>query len=322
MKKIKSLIIATMFLVSLVVVITPMSAERTRESPSNPVSAGLPQGVPTQFMPYFQDFESGPGLWFTTGLWHLVGPGDTYQDYYSPTHSFWYGQDATGDYDTWIYDPWEEEWIPIANDGILISPPIYLSESAVLTFWTSWEIEAADPSGFDLMQVWVNDGTGDTLVLQLNPTWDPEDEFGYYSSAGYNTPRVWVHHTVDLSAYAGKTVLVKFYFDTDDEILNNYRGWYVDDVSIQRAPVRVNPIAAFMPVKNYHLRQVNTCLGCIEENLPEDVPEDVQTLLDEMQEHINNANTTGNSIYANNELLKALKCCEDIQEKLGITCPL
>jgi len=83
-----------------------------------------------------------------------------------------------------------------------------------------------------------------------------------------------------------------------------------------------NPIAAFLPVKNYHLRQVNTCLECIEENLPEDVPEDVQTLLDEMQEHINNANTTGNTIYANNELLKALKCAEDIQEKLGITCPL
>ena len=86
--------------------------------------------------------------------------------------------------------------------------------------------------------------------------------------------------------------------------------------------VFANPIAAFWPVAHHHLRQVNTCLGCIEENLPEDVPEDVQALLDEMQEHIDNANTTGNSIYANYELLKALKCCEDIQEKLGITCPL
>ena len=81
-------------------------------------------------------------------------------------------------------------------------------------------------------------------------------------------------------------------------------------------------VAAFSAVSNYHLRQVNTCLGCITDNLPEDVPEEVQVLLDEMQEHINNANTTGNSIYANNELLKAKKCCEDIQEKLGITCPL
>ena len=84
--------------------------------------------------------------------------------------------------------------------------------------------------------------------------------------------------------------------------------------------INASPIAAFMPVKNYHLAQVNAYLTCIEDNLPDEVPDDVQELLDEVQEHIDNANTTGNSIYANNELLKALKCCEDIQEKLGITC--
>jgi len=39
-----------------------------------------------------------------------------------------------------------------------------------------------------------------------------------------------------------------------------------------------------------------------------------------MQGHIDNANTTGNTIYANNELLKALKRAGEIQEKLGITC--
>jgi len=103
------------------------------------------------------------------------------------------------------------------------------------------------------------------------------------------------------------------------------RGDSVSDYVIYRPwtiRVTVNPIAAFMPVANYHLRQVNTCLECITENLPEDVPEDVQALLDEMQEHIDNANTTGNSIYANNELLKALKCAEEIEEKLDITCPL
>ena len=91
---------------------------------------------------------------------------------------------------------------------------------------------------------------------------------------------------------------------------------------IPRPRPTVNPIPAFRVIANHHLRQVNTCLGGIEEYLPEDVPQDVQTLLDEMQEHINNANTTGNTIYANNELLKALKCCEDIQEKLDITCAL
>jgi len=42
MKKIKGVIIAVMFLISLLVVITQVGAERTRESPSNPVGAGLP----------------------------------------------------------------------------------------------------------------------------------------------------------------------------------------------------------------------------------------------------------------------------------------
>jgi hypothetical protein len=82
----------------------------------------------------------------------------------------------------------------------------------------------------------------------------------------------------------------------------------------------INPVAAFMPVKSHHLTQVNAYLMCIEDNLPEDVPQDIQELLDLMQEHIDNANATGNTIYANNELLRALDLCEEIATELGITC--
>jgi parallel beta-helix repeat protein len=84
----------------------------------------------------------------------------------------------------------------------------------------------------------------------------------------------------------------------------------------------INPVAAFTPVTNYHLRMVTACQQCIEENLLDDIPENVQDLLDTMQAHLDNANITGNTIYANNELLKAVDCCEMIQEQLGITCDL
>ena len=78
----------------------------------------------------------------------------------------------------------------------------------------------------------------------------------------------------------------------------------------------VNPVAAFWPVAHYHLTQVNTLLGDIQDKLPDPVPDDIQNLLDEAQTHIDNANRTGNSIYANNELLKALKILNEILSKL------
>ncbi len=46
--------------------------------------------------------------------------------------------------------------------------------------------------------------------------------------------------------------------------------------------------------------------------LPSDVPKDIEEFLNKVQEHLNNANTTNNTIYANNELLKVIKLLEKI----------
>jgi len=46
------------------------------------------------------------------------------------------------------------------------------------------------------------------------------------------TMKVWQTITVDLSAYAGQSVTVKFEFDTVDSLYNSTEGVYLDDVTI------------------------------------------------------------------------------------------
>jgi len=76
----------------------------------------------TTSAPYYDDMENGTSDWTASGLWHQVDSGNPYVAYHSPTHSWWYGQDATGNYDTGT-----------ANSGDLVSPLIYIpSSEAVL----------------------------------------------------------------------------------------------------------------------------------------------------------------------------------------------
>src|SRR5262249_27557067 len=42
----------------------------------------------------------------------------------------------------------------------------------------------------------------------------------------------WRNASFSLAAFAGQTVLIRFSFDTRDNILNNFEGWYVDDVQV------------------------------------------------------------------------------------------
>ncbi|MFC1734507.1 SUMF1/EgtB/PvdO family nonheme iron enzyme [Candidatus Hydrogenedentota bacterium] len=80
--------------------------------------------------------------------------------------------------------------------------------------------EAKDPERFDLCAVEIQiAGEGDWASLNV---WD---------STRHNIPN-WAKARVDLRPYAGKTVKIRFRFDSIDGGNNKRRGWYVDDVEV------------------------------------------------------------------------------------------
>ena len=165
----------------------------------------------TASAPYFDNMESGVNGWTASGVWHQVGAASPYPNAYSPTHSWWYGQDSAGNYATGA-----------ANAGDLTSPSIYVPAGGYylrFRYWYETETQALD---WD--QRWVQisvDGGPFDNVVQLSD--DPM--------------RQWLQSPViDLSGYAGRAIRVRFRFDTIDGALNNYRGWYVDDFDISAAP--------------------------------------------------------------------------------------
>jgi hypothetical protein len=128
----------------------------------------------------------------------------------SPLKSWWYGQDSTGTYDNGAQ-----------NSGDLTSPPISIPDAGyVLHFWYWYETEDTLTT-FDkkIVQISVNGGAFTDL----------------YQVSG-DPMSAWVHSpAINLAAYNGSTIQVRFHFDTADEFENAYRGWYVDDVFISRA---------------------------------------------------------------------------------------
>ncbi len=153
------------------------------------------------------NFEGDESGWTTSGLWHRVDESQTYGDSHSPTHSFWYGQDSTGNYDTGS-----------ANSGVLQSPTYDLTyaSSPKLEFYHWYETENY-LGEYDICEVIVN---GDVVYHR-----DSEDQ-------NVGSENNFVKETIDLSSYIGQVIDVQFVFDTVDAEYNDHRGWYIDDVNI------------------------------------------------------------------------------------------
>ncbi|MBI3330703.1 MAG: hypothetical protein HYZ96_01165 [Candidatus Omnitrophica bacterium] len=180
---------------------------------SNPASATPSPPV----ILYTTNFESGMAGWTATGLWHLSSARSN-----SPIRSLSYNDGV--DYETGA-----------RNAGSLTSPAIALpatGNEALLVFFHWFQTEQF-AGVFDVRQVQVSQDGVNWVVLKQWDSRDPNQVF-------------WAPFAIDLSAYLGQTIRLRFFFDTVDALFNNFEGWYVDDVTVfwkaPNQPPVLNPI--------------------------------------------------------------------------------
>ena len=176
--------------------------------------------APTGTQVYSANFEgdgSGSLDGFTIdnyngGLWHL-SQGRGNQPGHSDTYSLYMGQgediNGGGNYNTFntVAGNLTSPWISLPAGGGLSLNFNYVLQTEGSTFWDQSYLQIS------------TDGSNFNTIRQYN---------------GLAESSVWTGSTVDLSAYAGQNVELRWHFDTLDPFANSYEGWYVDDVSIMQ----------------------------------------------------------------------------------------
>lgn len=110
-------------------------------------------------------------------------------------------------------------------DNTLVREVTLGGGASTLTFQTSYAIEDC---GCDFAYVEVNDGSGWTAIKGTG-TRDAEGN-AITGFSGGGTSMGWVASTFDLSAYANKTVQLRFRYHTDGGYTE--LGWFVDDIKV------------------------------------------------------------------------------------------
>jgi hypothetical protein len=181
------------------------------------------------------DFESGaqgftvdntpPDSFHRPGLWH-ASTGRGTQPGHTASHSFYYGvgEGAGGGGSINIGGSFR----PTA--GTLTSPSIALPTGGAVLLDFNYVLQTRGfPSDVDFATVQINSGSGWTLLKEF-------DRVAESSSWRTSDP-------VDLTAYAGQTVQLRWSFDTVRGPVGRFpEGWYVDDVRIRQ----------FVPVPDYY----------------------------------------------------------------------
>lgn len=163
----------------------------------------LPEAA-AQTVPYTEDFEAGDGGWTASGLWrwgaHTRG---------TTTVNGWVFNRA----DTQRYED------AALRAGDLTSPPILIPPEGAALRFRYYSSTEGTRTPFDQRRVQISVDGGAFVDL--------------WQAAG-DRNAVWLDSpAIDLGAYAGHSVRLRFHFNTLDGYYNAFSGWLIDSVRVE-----------------------------------------------------------------------------------------
>lgn len=184
-----------------------------------------------------EGFEAGNGAWTAAGLWHRVSAPACVTPH-AGAACFYFGRDSACDYADGT-----------VKDASLTSAPVVLSDpsKAFISFWLQYQVESLDPACYDRLRLERSeDGVNWAFLADLSLASDPSGgspSTGVASGSGVGGPPLWQFRRVDLSAFLGLTLQLRFRFVSSasqagnnlcgppDGELDHFLGYALDDVS-------------------------------------------------------------------------------------------
>ena len=135
-------------------------------------------------------------------------------------------------------------WSTSANNLCvsLVTQPIDLTagQSSELSFWSVWDIQQGPDGG--VVELSLDNGTTWTRLTLIDGYPGVVTSGGSLCGIAQGAPAFsglghfsWTQHRIDLRAYAGQSVQLRWLYRTDAATAGN--GWYVDDVAVTHAQV-------------------------------------------------------------------------------------
>ena len=167
----------------------------------------------------FEDFDDGVANgWTLSGLWHLSSVCSVPP---SIPNYLGYNKDSDCRFSTGAR----------TTGTATFDVDLTARTAATLNLAHRFEKEVYAGGAFDVMRVQVSTNGGSTWTTLRQ--WDSRNP----------NQLAWTPQSVDLDAYAGAPVKLRFFFDSVDNVANAYAGWLVDNVEVTAAVTNQPPVA-------------------------------------------------------------------------------